>query len=1073
MPQEQPSTEYIAFISYRHMPLDSSVAKRIQRSIERYAVPKEFRGRTGGKRLGRVFRDEDELPASANLSESITHALDHAQYLIVICTPDLPQSHWCEEEIRYFLKTHDRDHLLAVLADGAPEISFSPYMLHTFDEGGNITGDVEPLAANLKQPYKKEFIRLVAAMLCTSFDALWQRDRRRKANLRMGTLAGIALLMAAFTSIVLVKNKQINAQKELISEQKAISEKRMSEALVQSGNAKLKAFDQKGALADALQAMDIEDPENIDPNVDLLLADALGAYRIHKPVSDTFYEHYQDIVALKVTDDTSSLIIADTEGKIFCIDRLTGSIVWSHDSNDPWVQIYTECLGEKVLCKTKEEVLCFSVKDGSVLWSYTQQYGLFFQVLSHDGTLFAIMDRISDDSTISFSDTPLYLILLRTEDGSEYGRIDLTNEAYSDKYTNFDGLFEQGGAFSEHDKQLLLSVHAEGIKEGTDDFGKDAHLFYVIDLETLERSKLGRSTYAQEFFYGMDITDDASEAFFAFQSVQLGGIVASKCQKAGDSYEFDVNIINHDIITREIGTSNGLYGQYPRFHMLTCPDYYIIISDNRLILIRTKDNFLYKTYGLDEGIIRSASWKNKDKRVLELAASNGYMLELSFKDPESEGAIMSDPSSIRLEQDQVCLAVHVSDSLSSPNPKERYYTISKADPRTILCTQYNTDPHSKVLYAGADTFSYINDIDPLPGSPWMLISGGDHNYVIFNRETSEAKHCRNTTNANDGILIDEDHLLLGPNIYTVSNGMSETYCEADPEDPGLLSFPSDHVRLSSGEIMSYDTSYQEAAFLLRFWIDGKRTDASLICDYDHESFSFWTSPSGWVVYYGRTGEWSDDRTILMDDAPTFSCLNVLTGEKTKLTDRLPPSEYYMLALGHDSPRMAVYAEDGISLFDLHEASGYLALDTYKDEGVAAISYSDDDKYLMILTRTCRLDIYDSDTLELRFSEPIQWIQDEIRSSYELGRYMDPIRTLCATTREDTLEVFFGRYDSVTNGILIDTTNWHRTAALENLKAYDPSTGEIFFWNYDTKEICTYPFYSREDLKAWAEEAVNE
>ena len=97
MPQEQQSTEYIAFISYRHMPLDSSVAKRIQRSIERYAVPKEFRGRTGGKRLGRVFRDEDELPASANLSESITHALDHAQYLIVICTPDLPQSHWCEE----------------------------------------------------------------------------------------------------------------------------------------------------------------------------------------------------------------------------------------------------------------------------------------------------------------------------------------------------------------------------------------------------------------------------------------------------------------------------------------------------------------------------------------------------------------------------------------------------------------------------------------------------------------------------------------------------------------------------------------------------------------------------------------------------------------------------------------------------------------------------------------------------------------------------------------------------------------------------------------------------------------
>lgn len=93
---------YKAFISYRHKPLDRTAAEMIQKHLERYRVPKEFRETVGGDRLGIVFRDEDELPASSSLSDSITYALDHSEYLIVICTPDLPDSRWCEQEIRYF-----------------------------------------------------------------------------------------------------------------------------------------------------------------------------------------------------------------------------------------------------------------------------------------------------------------------------------------------------------------------------------------------------------------------------------------------------------------------------------------------------------------------------------------------------------------------------------------------------------------------------------------------------------------------------------------------------------------------------------------------------------------------------------------------------------------------------------------------------------------------------------------------------------------------------------------------------------------------------------------------------------
>ena len=209
---------YIAFISYRHKPLDKSAAELIQKRIESYVVPGEYQDRVGGKRLGKVFRDEDELPASSSLSNSITYALDRSKYLLVICTPDLPKSKYCEAEIRYFLKTHDRDHILAILVDGEPDEAFSPLLLHTYDEEGNITGDAEPLAANISSPdhkinhkaARKEIVRVYAALLGCPFDALWQRERRNKTKRAIIAMGVCMAIMLAFIGMVLSKNAQIH-----------------------------------------------------------------------------------------------------------------------------------------------------------------------------------------------------------------------------------------------------------------------------------------------------------------------------------------------------------------------------------------------------------------------------------------------------------------------------------------------------------------------------------------------------------------------------------------------------------------------------------------------------------------------------------------------------------------------------------------------------------------------------------------------------------------------------------------------------------------------------------------------
>ena len=42
-------SSYISFISYRHLPLDMQAARKIQKKIENYIVPKEFREQFGGK----------------------------------------------------------------------------------------------------------------------------------------------------------------------------------------------------------------------------------------------------------------------------------------------------------------------------------------------------------------------------------------------------------------------------------------------------------------------------------------------------------------------------------------------------------------------------------------------------------------------------------------------------------------------------------------------------------------------------------------------------------------------------------------------------------------------------------------------------------------------------------------------------------------------------------------------------------------------------------------------------------------------------------------------------------------
>jgi MTH538 TIR-like domain (DUF1863) len=102
----------------RSSPRDRHWAMRIMRRLEEYRPPRTLQAEGFPDKIGALFRDEDEIPASADLSDQIKEALSHSDFLIVICTPDTPNSRWVRREIELFHELGKGDKILPVLVDG-------------------------------------------------------------------------------------------------------------------------------------------------------------------------------------------------------------------------------------------------------------------------------------------------------------------------------------------------------------------------------------------------------------------------------------------------------------------------------------------------------------------------------------------------------------------------------------------------------------------------------------------------------------------------------------------------------------------------------------------------------------------------------------------------------------------------------------------------------------------------------------------------------------------------------------------------------------------------------------------
>lgn len=176
-PSPPASRRYAIFISYRHadnLEMGRKWATWLHETVENYEVPADLVGKTNLRgepvpaTLYPVFRDEEELPADADLSTNIQRALENSGLLVVLCSPRAVQSRFVADEIRYFKELGKSGRILALMIDGEPNASDDPEKLARLgataecfpeplkfgvpDAGGKIdwTKRTEPIAADCR-----------------------------------------------------------------------------------------------------------------------------------------------------------------------------------------------------------------------------------------------------------------------------------------------------------------------------------------------------------------------------------------------------------------------------------------------------------------------------------------------------------------------------------------------------------------------------------------------------------------------------------------------------------------------------------------------------------------------------------------------------------------------------------------------------------------------------------------------------------------------------------------------------------------------------------------------------------
>ena len=1051
---------YIAFISYRHKPLDLAVAKKLHRRIERYVIPKELRGcegAAGGSKLGLVFRDQDELPISNNLTENIQTALDHAKFLIVVCSKDTPESLWVRREISYFLEHHDRDHLLAILIDGDPEQSFPPQLTEVRDEDGNLVGSVEPLAANIvadsdlkrNRLFQTESLRILASLIGCPYDALYHREQRYRMR-RFGIAAAAAALVAAgFIGMLLNRNARIREQllASMINESKALA------ALSQSS---FRDGDYRKALEYALDALPGRDPQRpYVAEAEKALSNELYLYRGDKTMGYVqSLEQDTDIYEIALSADGSRIAAGDQYGYVRVYDMNSGQLMWSVKAADNYASLYYA--GDTLLVNGTLGKTGVYSEDGERLRQAQDDY-----VLDVNAEKGAYLSYYRDGSE-------LRQFIKDVKTGSILHELPKLDDDYYELVL---------GAVSPDGLSCAVLAKDDGEEQGAD--------LYIYDLKagTYKHAASGLLYAYALADYNM-LFDENGNLIFSFCGYDQ--LLSEREGWKGDY----VTLYDRSTGWEERFTAYPDFGTAARRGM-DLSDYMdyigcvkggiVMASQNRLVKVDSMTGQISWQKDLPDRVCAAGVFSGREVIGLILAdgtitlctCGNGalsrdvYMTYLDCGYNISEGAIVGDklngckfvviPSLVRSRASVI--SIWVNENLTEPSwaakiPQNVLFIPSPSGNSLVAVCKDSTDGSHQIFYIDPAEEGTSGDSAP------VSISISDREYSDY---TSYRDHA---------ILTDTGKLILGGKVYDFRS-LKETGAAAETVLTGSGDLPEYYnpqenascTDSKTGKVItvSHEQDQSDYMHLLYFWEDGEYTGKSV------------EVPLEILTGQGTGGEEKvsdsgDDFNIrysncicraVSANGYTVTCVQKNYGEdwsyalyssgddKWAMMEYMGADERQVMALAEDKPWIAAQKEDGtLCLIDLSTGEEILSMEsTLPAESIIKLCFANDDEWLTAFAGTGDLAVYSTkDGRELHRSSYVGYNQRfHTNARYEIHCIPQDDRLLVISDDASYTEP---------TGIMIDTASMKNTGFYKGFACYlPPSDTVIISHEHQTTRTC--------------------
>jgi WD40 repeat protein len=189
-PSWQPDDSFDAFLS--HSSHDKRMAFQIQRTLERFVVPKKLVGKAGRygavpRCIGRVFVDRSDFSASPHVFGEIEAVLARSKALVVLCSKAAASpTGWVNREIETYRRVRADGRIFAIILRDDPPDCFPPALMNA---------SAEPLAADMRpvgDGPRDAVTKLIAGIIGVDFDDLRRKreQARRRARLALAGVVG-------------------------------------------------------------------------------------------------------------------------------------------------------------------------------------------------------------------------------------------------------------------------------------------------------------------------------------------------------------------------------------------------------------------------------------------------------------------------------------------------------------------------------------------------------------------------------------------------------------------------------------------------------------------------------------------------------------------------------------------------------------------------------------------------------------------------------------------------------------------------------------------------------------------